>query len=74
MSGMLGQGTHLKVHRLALAYANIRLYIFSFIVSIRSIFWGKDMGVVLLFALCRVVSLVRWCNKLRLLRLHELFL
>ena len=59
MGGMLGQGTCLKARRPALAYANVRLYGFSFIVFIRSAFWGKEMGGVLVFALCRVVCLVR---------------
>ena len=44
MGGMLGQRTRLKVRRLALAYANVGLYVFSFIVFIRSAFWGKKMG------------------------------
>ena len=73
MGGMLGQGMRLKARRSALAYANVRLYVFSFIFFVRSAFWGKKMGGVLVFALCRVVCSTTWCNKLRLLKLHELF-
>ena len=45
MGGMLGQGMRLKVRCLALVYANICLYIFSFITFVRSTFRGKEMGV-----------------------------
>ena len=38
MGGMLGQGTCLKVRRPALVYANVRLYVFSFIAFVRSAF------------------------------------
>ena len=45
MGGMLGQRAHLKARRPALAYANVRLYIFFFIVFIRSAIWGRKWGV-----------------------------
>ena len=44
MGGMLAQGTRLKVRRPALADANVRLYVFSFIAFVRSEFLGKEMG------------------------------
>ena len=59
MGWMLGQGTHIKARRPTLAYANIRLYVFFFIIFLCSTLGGKDMGGVLLFALCRVVCLAR---------------
>ena len=59
MGRMLGQATHLKVHCPALAYTNIRLFVFPFIAFIRSAFWGKEMGGVLVFALCRMVCVLR---------------
>ena len=55
IGGMLGQGTCLKVCHPALAYANVCLYVFSFIVFIHLAFWGKEIGGVVVFALCRVV-------------------
>ena len=57
MGGMLGKEAGLKACRPALAYANIRLYIFPFIVFVLLAFWGKDMGGVVWFALCRMVCL-----------------
>ena len=59
MGGMLGQVMHLKARLPVLAHANVRQFVFSFIVFIRSAFWGMDMGVVLVFALCHVVCLAR---------------
>ena len=59
MGRMLGQGMRLEARRLALAYNNIRLYVFSFIFFVRLAFWGKDMGDVVWFVLCCVVCLVR---------------
>ena len=59
MGGMLGQGTHLKLHCPALVYANVRLYVFSFIVFIRLAFWEKEMGGVVGFALCSVACMAR---------------
>ena len=59
MGGMLGQGMSLNARRPALAYANVRLYVFSFIVFVCSAFGGKEMGGVLVFALCHVVCLAR---------------
>ena len=73
MGGMLGQGTYLKACRPALAYTNVRLYAFPFIVFFLLAFWGKETGGVLMFALCRVVCFARWHNELCLLKLHELF-
>ena len=35
MGGMLGQAMHQKARRLALAYTNVRFYVFSFLVFIR---------------------------------------
>ena len=59
MGRMLGQVMPLKVHRLALAYTNICLFVVSFIVFVRSTFLGKEMGGVLVFALCCGVCLAR---------------
>ena len=44
MGGMLGQGMPLKARRPALAYANICLYVFSFVAFIRSAFLGRNGG------------------------------
>ena len=44
MGGMLGQGMPLKARCPALAYANICLYVFSFVVFIRSAFLGRNGG------------------------------
>ena len=59
MGGILVQGTRLKAHRPALAYPNVCLYVCSFIFFVDSAFWGKEMGVELVFALCCVVCLAR---------------
>ena len=59
MGRMLGQGTCLKARRVALVYANVRLYICSFIVFVHSAFLGKEMGGVVGSALCRVICLAR---------------
>ena len=59
MGGMLGQGTHLQARLPALAYAKVCLNVFSFIVFICSLFFGKEMGGVVGFALCCVVCLAR---------------
>ena len=45
MGGMLGQRTCFKARRPALVYANIRLYVFSFIGSFVQHFWGRKWGV-----------------------------
>ena len=59
MDEMLGQGMCLKARRPALWYANVRLYVFSFIFFVRSAFGGKEIGVVVGFALCHMVCLAR---------------
>ena len=59
MGRMLDQGMRLKARCLALAYANVHPYVFSFMLFVRSAFWGKEIGGVLVFPLCRAVCLAR---------------
>ena len=59
MGEMLGQAMRIKARRPTLTYANICLFVSSFMVFVCSAFCGKEMGVVLAFALCRVVCLAR---------------
>ena len=57
--GKLGKGMRLNARRPALACTDVCLYVFPFIVFIRLAFWGKEMGGVLVFALCHVVCFMR---------------